>query len=225
MARRIIDLSTPVRTGHFRWPVKRHKLKSHASGDVSEASWLGWPVHGFTHLDAARHFAPDGPTTDDLALDTVIGEAAVVDVSAAGRNGAIEEAMVAAAGAHVRAGDIVLMRAAWDTVASIDTPEFWSTAPFMTAEACRWLLARGIKAIGYDFPQDYCIRDLVTGDRVPAREENTTHVELLLQGVTMIEYLCNLGAIPGLRTEFFALPLNVPACDGAPVRAIAIESD
>ena len=29
---RLIDLSTPVETGHFRWDVERRLIKSHASG-------------------------------------------------------------------------------------------------------------------------------------------------------------------------------------------------
>jgi kynurenine formamidase len=115
------------------------------------------------------------------------------------------------------------MKAGWDRVHSLDTPEFWTMAPYMTAEACRWLFARGLKAIAFDFPQDRCIRDYVTGERKPALEENTTHVELLLKGVPMFEYLCNMGEITQARVEFIGLPLKIPGCDGAPVRAIAIE--
>lgn len=223
MTRRIIDLSTPVEVGHFRWPVERRKLRSHAAGDVAEVTWTGWAVHGFTHMDAPRHFAPGGATTDDIALEGVIGEAAVVDVSAVGADAPVTEAVVAAAGGHVRAGDIVLLRAGWDRVASIRTPEFWTRAPYVTEDAARWLLSRGIKAIGYDFPQDYCIRHLVTGERTPAREENVTHLVLLLNGVVMFEYLCNLHAITAPRVEFIGLPLKIPDCDGAPARAIALE--
>ena len=119
--------------------------------------------------------------------------------------------------------DIVLLRAGWDRVESLDTPEFWTRAPYMTAEACRWLLARGIKAIAYDFPQDHCIRDYVTGERSPSFEENTTHVELLLKGIPMFEYLCNMNEIRQERVQFHGLPIKIPDCDGAPVRAIAIE--
>ena len=223
MPQRIIDLTTPIRTDHFRWPVERKKLRSHAAGDYVDVTWVGYAVHAFTHVDAASHFAADGETTDGLALEQVMGPAAVVDISSVGANAPITEAAVAEAGGHVRPGDIVLLRAGWDRVESLDTPEFWTRAPYMTAEACRWLLARGLKAIAYDFPQDHCIRDLVTGDRTPAFEENTTHIELLLKGVPMFEYLCNMTEIRGDRAEFIGLPLKIPGSDGAPVRAIAIE--
>lgn len=223
MARRIIDLSTPVRTGHFRWQVDRRQLRGYDRGDYLQATWIGWTVHGFTHMDAPRHFSRDGGTTDDVTLDQVIGEAAVVDVSSVGPDAPITADVIAAAGHHVQKDDIVLLRTGWDEVESIDTPEFWTRAPYITEEASRWLLDRGIKAIAYDFPQDYCIRHLVLGDRTPALDENVTHMVLLLNGVIMFEYLCNMNAIRRDRVMFYGLPLNIPDCDGAPARAIAIE--
>ncbi len=93
----------------------------------------------------------------------------------------------------------------------------------VSAAACRWLLARGIKALGVDFPQDYPIRLLLAGKRAPIAEF-VSHDILLRNGVILIEYLCNLGALPGPRTTLFALPLKVPGADGAPARVIASES-
>ncbi|GGG32891.1 hypothetical protein GCM10010964_20950 [Caldovatus sediminis] len=52
-ARRLIALSTPVRTGHFRWPVGRRLLTGHAAGDGSEGTRAGRNPHGFT-IDASR---------------------------------------------------------------------------------------------------------------------------------------------------------------------------
>ena len=223
MGRRIIDLSTPIDADHFRWPVERRKLKSHTAGDMAEATWLGLSVHGFTHMDAPRHFDPGGATTDDVALETVMGPAAVVDVSAVGPNAPVSGEMIAAAGAALRPGDIALVRTGWDRVESVATPEFWTRAPWLSAEACEWLRARQVKAVAFDFPQDRCIRDLVTGDRQPEREENTSHMILLVNGIIMFEYLCNMTAITRPRVEFIGLPLKVAHCDGAPARAIAIE--
>lgn len=223
MTRRVIDLSTPVEVDHFRWKVDRKKVLSYEAGDDIEVTWTGWTVHGFTHMDAPRHFSPTGVTTDDIPLESVMGDAAVVDVSSVGANAPVTEEVVAGAGAHIRPGDIVLLRAGWDSVESIRTPEFWTRAPWVTAEAARWLHGRGIKAIAYDFPQDYCIRHLVLGDRKPALEENVTHMELLLKGVIMFEYLCNMNAITADRVHFIGLPVKIPASDGAPVRAVAIQ--
>lgn len=222
---RIVDLSTPIRAGHFRWPTEQMLLKSFADGDFAQATRISVSCHAFTHMDAPRHFDPDGETTDDLKLEQTVGPAAVVDVQSVGPNAAIRAEHVAAAGAHVRTGDIVLLRAGWDLHESIETPEFWTRAPWVEADAAEWLFARGIKAIGYDFPQDYCIRHMVLGDRVPAAEESVTHQVLLKRGVVMMEYLCNMTAIRGARCQVYALPLKVPHADGAPARIVAIEED
>lgn len=223
MARKIIDLTTPIQTDHFRWPVERRTVKSHAAGDLFEVTWVGWAVHGFTHMDSGRHFGADAYTTDDITLDQITGTAAVLDISDIADNSPVTEAMIAHAGTHVREGDIIIMRSCWDARQSLQEQEFWTKAPFMTTEACRWLFSRGIKAIAFDFPQDRCIRDYVKGDREPKLEENTTHVELLLKGIPMFEYLCNTGEISSDRVEFYGLPLKLPHCDGAPARVIAIE--
>jgi len=221
--RRIIDLSTPIVENHFRWKVERRLARSHGSGEHIQATWAGWIVHGFTHMDTPRHFDPDGWTTDSVTPDMVVGEASVVDLSHIAPNTEITQSMAAQAGAHVRRDDIVLMRTGWDEKRSIATPEFWTEAPYMSRGASEWLLERGIKAIAFDFPQDHCIRHLVLGDRKPEREENITHVVLLCNGVLMFEYLCNMMAISDKRTFFAGLPLKLPDCDGAPIRAIAIE--
>lgn len=221
--RRIIDLSTPIVANHFRWKVDRRLRRSHGDGDHVQATWAGWIVHGFTHMDTPRHFDPEGWTTDAVTPDMVVGEAPVVDLSDVAPNTEISRPMVEKAGAHVRRGDIALVRTGWDERRSIDTPEFWTEAPYMSGGASEWLLERGVKAVAFDFPQDYCIRHLVLGDRRPAREENVTHMVLLCNGVLMFEYLCNMTAIREPRTFFVGLPLKLPDCDGAPVRAIAIE--
>lgn len=220
----IIDLSVPI-ADHFRWPVKREKIGDHAKGDLSEVTWLGWPVHGFTHMDSPRHFFAGAETTDDIPLETTIGDAAVIDLEPVQPNEAISAERLAATSAvdWVQPGSIVLMRTCWDTQRSLDSREFWTDAPYMTRDGAEWLLARGVRAVGFDFPQDYPIRGLLDGKRAPL-EEHVTHDVLLRNGVILIEYLANTKAITQPRVWFCCLPLKVPAADGAPARVIAIES-
>jgi kynurenine formamidase len=219
---KVIDLSVAVRPNHFRWGGERRLDRTHAEHEV-QVTWIGGSVHAFTHMDAPRHFDAAGVTTDAVGLDTVVGPAAVVDVRSVGANRPVTEEVVRRAGAHVRAGDIVLMRAGWDLVESIDTPEFWVNAPWVERDAAEWLFARGIRAIGYDFPQDHCIRNFATGAPRGSHADHVTHDVLLRRGVIMFEYLGNLCAIPGDRTFFVGLPMKVPDSDGAPARAIALE--
>ncbi|WP_137179779.1 cyclase family protein [Roseomonas sp. AR75] len=219
---RLVDLSTPVRTGHFRWAVERRLAKSHDTG-AGQATWAGWNVHAFTHMDSPRHVDPEGFTTDAISLDMTVGPGAVLDVSDVPANSAIPAERLAAAGAHLRQGDFALIRTRWDERASLDTPEFWLNAPWMTAEGAIWLRERGIKAVGFDFPQDHCIRNFLTGEPRPPLPEHVTHYHLLARGVIMFEYLCNMGALRQARNTVVGLPIRLPDSDGAPARVIVME--
>ncbi len=219
---RVIDLSTPILPDHFRWKPKQHLHRTHAEGHA-QVTWLSTSVHAFTHMDAPRHFDPHGPTTDAVPLATTIGPAAIVDVTAAGANAPISGALMAAAAAHVRPGDIVLVRAAWDQVERIDTPAFWVNAPWMTVEAADILHARGARAVGFDFPQDRCIRNAMIGLPDAPAEEYVTHQRLLLRGVILIEYLAHLTEIPGPRSFVVCAPLSLIGADGAPARVVALD--
>ncbi len=218
----IVDLSTPIVENHFRWPVERRMLRNHPEHGV-QSTWAGWIAHGFTHMDSPRHVVADGFTTDAITPDMVVGEAAVVDVSHVAPKSPVTAEMVSAAAGHVRKGDIVLLRARWDEKQSIDTEDFWREAPYVSSEAAEWLRDTGIRAIAFDFPQDYCIRFFLTGQSRPPLPEHPTHYHLLRNGIIMFEYLRNMGAIKGERTFFVGLPLKLPDSDGAPARAIAID--
>jgi arylformamidase len=218
---RIIDLSMAIEE-HFRWPVERRVSGSHAQGDVFEATWVGFTVHGFSHMDAPRHCVPGGPTTEQIPLERTIGDAAVVDLTPVQPNEAITEERLAAAAGHVRPDDIVVMRSCWEQQRSPRTPAFWTEAPYMTREASEWLLERRPRAVAFDFPQDFAIRLLLKGERRPLAE-NVTHDVLLGNGVILMEYLSNTAALTGQRTFLCCLPLKVPGSDGAPARIIAIE--
>ena len=219
-SQQIVDLTFPIEP-HFRWSVERKMVQKMEEGSAFQATWLAMPVHCFTHIDTPRHMVPGGSTTDDIRLDHLVGEAKIVDLSGIAPDTAIGADRLAAAGAHVGPGDTVLLKTCWDTVRSLRTPEYWTTAPYMTREGCQWLLDRGIRVIGYDFPQDYPIRGLLTGRKAPI-EEFVTHDVLLRNGVIMIEYLCNLSQITGDRATLIALPMKVPDSDGAPARVIAL---
>jgi arylformamidase len=218
---RIIDLSMAIEN-HFRWPVERRLTRDHARGDEFQVTWLGWPVHGFTHMDSPRHFFAEGATTSDIPLEATVGEAAVVDLTPLTPDEAITAERLAAAADRVRPRDIVVMKSCWEHQRSPNTPEFWTEAPYVTREAALWLLERAPRAVAFDFPQDYTIRLLLRGEVRPLAE-HVTHDVLLRNGVILIEYLANTVALAAPRTFLCCLPLKVLDADGAPARVIALE--
>jgi len=217
----IIDLSMPI-ADHFRWSVDRNLKGSFEDGGQFQVTQIGWTVHGFTHVDAPRHMVPGGPTTTDTQLDQIVGSAAVVDLSGIAPETEITQQLISHAGQHIQPNDIVLMKTRWDEVESNQTPEFWTRSPYMSREASEWLRAQKVKAVAFDFPQDYPIRKLLSDDVDPITDF-VTHDVLLRNGIILIEYICNTGEITKERVEFFALPLKILDADGAPARVIAIQ--
>ena len=219
---KIHDLTMPIEE-HFRWPVKREARGDPAKGDLFQVTRLELVVHAFTHVDAPCHMVPGGATTSDTPLERLAGEAAVIDLSGLEPETAITPDHLAERGGHLREGDIAVLKTTWDEVHSPHTPEFWTRAPYLTRAACQWLLEREIAALAVDFPQDYPIRLLLEGRSAPI-EDFVSHDVLLRNGVLLIEYLCNTRALTLPRTTLFALPLKLPAADGAPARVIAVEN-
>lgn len=217
--RRLVDLTLPIRP-HVKWTVRAERLKAFERGDHSQASAFWMSAHSFTHIDAPRHFVPDGTTIDRIPIEQLSGPAAVVDCSHMGAADEISGAVLEERAAHVRPGDIVLLRTDWDTRCSWETEAFWTTAPYLGASGAEWLVARQAKAVGYDFPQDWVIRDM--GRREPAREEFVVHVAFLPRGILNIEYLTNLAAIGSPRCYVLALPIPLEGGDGAPARVVAL---
>ena len=80
-------------------------------------------------MDSPRHVDPDGFTTDGITPDMTVGEGAMLDLSDVPANTPITGERIAAAGAHLRRGDIAILKTRWDERASIDTPDFWARRP------------------------------------------------------------------------------------------------
>lgn len=219
----IVDLSLPIRP-HLRWKTEVTVVSNFEDPDHPfRSSRLAMPGHGFTHCDGFGHFVPGGASVDAMPLETWVGEAAVVDLTHVGPNTGIAAADLEARAGHVRPGDIALLFTDWPRKRSVETAAFWTEAPYTTTEACRWLVARRVKAVGYDYPPDFPIRSLLTGDRRPiAPEEWATHHTFFPAGIGVIEYLANLDRLGRDRVWFAALPLRLEGADGAPARAMAI---
>ena len=218
---RVVDLSYPIQP-HFRWKVAPTLTASHANGDPLQSTLMTIGCHAYTHVDAPIHFLRDGRDIAEMPVDQWIGDAAVVDLTHLGPNGEVTAGDLEKRAGHVRRGDIVLLRTDWPRRMSIASDRFWKDGPYTGPSGCEWLVARGAKAVGYDYPPDQCIRDTVSElRRKPAREEYTTHAIFFPAGITVIEYLTNLDQIGAPRCRFVALPLKIEGADGSPVRAVA----
>lgn len=217
---KIYDLSMPIED-HFRWKVDRELVQSFEADNQFQVTRMAWTVHGFTHIDSPRHIDANGYTSSEFDLHQLIGEACVVDLTHIKDSQEINRTILQNAATHLKTKDIVLLKTCWDRRKSIQSDDFWKTAPYLSRDACEWLLENNISALGLDFPQDKPIRNLLDGEVRPL-EEFVSHDVLLKNGIPLIEYLCNLGSIPHNRVQVFALPLKIPDSDGCPARVIAM---
>jgi kynurenine formamidase len=180
---RIVDLTFPIKP-HFRWKVATELKGAHSAGDLFQTTILTIHCHAFTHVDAPRHFLPGTRHIAEMPVDQWVGEAAVVDLTHIPANGEVTAADLERAGQHVRAGDIVLLRTDWPQRVSVETETFWRDAPFTGQSACDWLIRRKVKAVGYDYPPDYCVRTMTfEPQKKLTREENTTHQAFFPVGI------------------------------------------
>lgn len=219
---RIIDLSMPIVTGHLRWKPEQTAAKREVGENTIQVTTVRLTCHGFTHVDAKRHYFPGAPTIEQTPLDALVGPAVVVDLMDVAPDEAIGPEKLAARGAKIRAGARVILKTGWHRHRSFETEAFWRESPYLTGEAARWLLDREIMTICYDFPQDYVIRHLLDGKFSPVAE-HVTHDILLRNGVHMVEYLTNTAELSREDVFLSAAPIKIPGADGAPARVYAIE--
>ncbi len=218
----IHDLSMPLDGDHIRWPLSRGVRGNFEEGSLFEVSWLQTSCHGFTHLDAPRHMVPGGATTTDLTLDRVVGPASIIDISDIKAEQPVEPSLLQSRSSHIVADEILVLRSCWDEQRDWHTEAFWRDAPYLTRDACEWLLAQKPRAVAFDFPQDWTIRLLLDGEVRPI-VEHVSHDVLLRNGVTLIEYLVGTRAVTQSKVFLSAAPLKLMDADGAPARVYAIE--
>jgi kynurenine formamidase len=229
-----IDLTHDFSSETIYWPTARPFTLEVVSAGVTEGGYyyaannFSAPEHGGTHLDAPIHFAEGRHTSDQIPLDRLIGEAAVVDVSreaAADRDYQVDvadlEAWEAANGRLAEAA-IVLVRTGWSSRWP-DRARYLGTAksgpgavaelhfPGIDSAAARWLVARQVKAVGIDTPS------------IDRGQSTTfmTHRILSAENIPAFENLTQLDKLPATGSFVIALPMKIRGGSGGPLRIVA----
>jgi kynurenine formamidase len=205
-----IDLTLPLENGMRG--VQLDVAKS-AATDGWNATTLTLYSHCGTHMDAPRHFLDDGTGIEQTSLEACIGPATLIDLTPVQPRELITPARLGPAAEHVSAGDRILLRTDWSHRHGTDS---WrDELPRIDVALARWFVERQVQLIGVEPPS---VAD------VNNREELTTVHRILLEaGIVIVEGLTNLDQLTEKNFTFIVLPLRVPGCDGAPVRAVAVE--
>jgi kynurenine formamidase len=225
MARRWIDLTQPLFTGMPHgsrhgvptFEPRTHPIAFPGGQSLTSTTEISMAAHVGTHIDAARHFFPDGHSIDEYPYERFVGPGVVLDMRREGPIPINAEELQRAAPAIDR-GDIVFLYCGY---AERFGQEAYRHHPYLSQDAGEFLVERGVSIVG---------TDTVTPDLpVPHRDKGFVHVihrHLLRHDVLIVE---NLG--PGLRLALgrrltlAAIPLRIIGADGAPIAAFALLED
>lgn len=222
MARRVVDLSYTVAEGMTTFPVHWHPVVEitqlgRFGIEDRETRKITIGTHTGTHLDAPRHFIPNGETVDNIPVDVFVGAALVLDFTYAQDLQVIGiedfERQI-----HGRKPERIIMRFDWDKYWG--TMKYYTDHPYISNEAAQWLVDTGVRLLGMDTPQ----ADSPKNGRASGND-SPVHKILLGSSIIKLEYLCNLKELLKQEIEIIALPLKIKDGDGAPVRCVAIEHD
>jgi arylformamidase len=217
-ARRVIDLSHPIRAGLVTYPgLPAPTITPHLTREDSRAKYAPGTEFAMdvitmigntgTYLDSPYHRYAEGPDLAALDLSTLVGLPAEVFHLTDAEGRGIRPDMLA--DRDVR-GAAVLLHTGWDRL--FGTPEYGRGAPFLTGEGAQWLIDAGAVLVGID---SLNIDDTESGGERPA------HSLLLEAGVHVVEHLTHLGDLPPRGARFTAAPPAVEGFGTFPVRAFA----
>lgn len=206
---RVIDLSLPVDTNMPGVEIASCKT---IEKEGWNATTLTLYSHSGTHMDAPRHFLPDGPTLDQQDLSACCGPARIVRLAGTSPRHAITIEDVTSAIGEVFEGDRLLFHTDWHK--RYGTPAYRDELPRISMALAKWLVERRVALIGVEPPS--------VADVNNRRELTEVHQTLFRGGIVIVEGLANLDKIPTDDCQFVALPICIVGGDGCPVRAIAM---
>jgi arylformamidase len=201
-----IDISIPLHAGMAHWPndraFERVETLKIANDDSCNLSEFSASAHIGTHMDAPRHYLPDGAGMEAFPISAGVGRARVI---------AIHDPEVIRVSElkpyRLTKGERVLFK-------TRNSEECWTTSKFQEKfvyiphDTAAYLADCCIQTVGVDYLS-------VGGFDCDGAE---THRTLLRAGIWIIEGL-NLKDVEPGDYELVCLPLKMVGSDGAPARA------
>lgn len=211
---RFYDISVPLSSKTPTYPgdpgIEILQWASLGNGDAANVSLLHFGAHSGTHVDAPAHFIDQATKVESLLLDSLIGEALVVELPAECNE--IDDAFIAA---NVPDGtERILFKTRNSSFWQQESKTFHKDYVYLEPEAAHRLVRGGIKLVGIDY---LSIENFNS-------ENHPSHLALLSEGAVILEGLDLSEVAPG-RYELICLPLKIAegTGDGAPARAVLRE--
>lgn len=143
--------------------------------------------HTGTHVDAPLHFISKGASIDTFPLDLIAGNASLVDFSDLPHFSEIDSNMLSERLGE-RDSKRIILRFNWGK--EFNSKLYYSHHPYLSEEACDWLVKKGCQLLAMDTPQPDNPKNGYNSEN-----DAPNHKILLKENIFLVEYLCNLEKI------------------------------
>jgi len=209
----IFDISLTISPSLPIWPgdpaLELEQIESMDKGAHANVTRLSAAVHLGTHVDAPHHFLNDGRTVESLPLSILTGPCYVTQ---------LPDGVDAITAEVLDRSEITadMKRVLFGTSNSHwwknGETKFQTDFVAITEDGAEWLVERGVQLVGVDYLSV-----------APYGDSGPTHTVLLKAGIVIVEGL-NLSQVSRGFYDLYCLPLKIADSDGAPARAILIQS-
>ena len=214
---KIIDITKPISNNTIPWEgdpapqlLKPFQIKN---GDLYNLTELSISAHIATHIDAPKHFLDQGKTIEQLDLNKMIGQVAVISLDP-----------------NISVINAELIQQLWSQKPFLNgiqkvifktknsAPEFPKhtfdkSYTALDTSGAQALLTKGIHFVGIDYHSISIYEELVEPHKILLAEE-----VVILEGVEVADVKEGLY-------QLYCLPIKIEGADGAPVRAILIQPE
>jgi kynurenine formamidase len=159
---------------------------------------LNFPSHYGTHIDAPFHMWESGKKLHEIEPSQHIGQTIVIDVSG--------QQEIKADLSDVKEGDMVFFYTGH--IVNIYQDDYFDNYPVISLETAQALLAKGVKLVGLD-------------SFTPDAHPYAVHKLFFQNEILIVENLCKLDKLRGMRFHCVIAPLPIMQGDGAPCRVFA----
>jgi kynurenine formamidase len=218
----IIDLTRPIHTNMPTFPAinKTYLGVYMGHGETLRPDGRSWQAnilmigdHAGTHIDAPRHFNPNGVGIDQMPPEIMVGNAVMQDFSYKASKESVtrEEIKKNLSRIGVSPKDLKYILFRTGAAELYETDAYLAHYLEITADAVEWMLDEGIPVFGVD------------ASTVDHASNRATHLLMRKRASYHIENLMNLDRLPQDRVfTFVCAPLILRDSSASPFRALAL---
>jgi len=204
-----IDISYPLSEDMIYWPQDPVPPDVKTNTQTSEEGTLTMSqmtinTHHGTHVDAPRHFNPDGTSIDEMPLGAIMGPVRVIEIKDT------ESIKPEELAAHdIQPGERILFKTVNSSYYKLG--KFVEDFVHISNEAAHFLKDKEISVVGIDY--------LGVGSFKDRANLIEVHQTFLGNGIWIVEALDLSGVEPGAY-EIICLPIRIKQGDAGQARAI-----